>query len=153
MSPTTVFDALLDAIHKAALYHKDDVVPPAAILWTDEKREFERVLPRLRLAAPHVLTLGPYDLATRTGPAIWLRSSPGGQAARCLVAVRFDSDSLPARRQSTHLARHRRMPARTPSARRVAISGSLLVATERERLDRHRVPPVREGRVESPPRS
>jgi hypothetical protein len=75
---TTIFDALVESIHKAAVFNKDDVVPPAAVLWTDEKREFERLLPRLRVASPNLLTLGPYDPASRTGPAIWLRCALAG---------------------------------------------------------------------------
>jgi hypothetical protein len=70
----TVFDALLVSLPKAAEYHHDDTVPPAAILWTDEKREWERLVPRLRMVLPHFLVFGPCDRANRTGPAIWLRS-------------------------------------------------------------------------------
>ena len=73
IQPVTVLDALLSAMRDAAAYNRDDVVPPAAVLWTDERREFERLLPRLRLALPGLLTLGPFDPTTRTGPAIWLR--------------------------------------------------------------------------------
>jgi len=83
---TTVFDALVDSFQKAAVFNKDDVVPPAAILWTDEKREFERLLPRMRLALPNIMTLGPYDPTTRTGPAIWLR---------CALAGKVPAPSLP----------------------------------------------------------
>src|SRR5262249_7977251 len=75
----SVFDALIDAIPRAAAYNKDDAVPPAAVLWTDERREFDRLLPRLRLALPALLTLGPYDPTTRTRPAIWLRSVLAGK--------------------------------------------------------------------------
>jgi hypothetical protein len=89
--PTTVFDALLDAICQTAVYHKDDVVPPAAILWTDEKREFEKLLPRLRLILPHLLTLGPYDPSMRTGPAIWLRCALAGR----FPELSFASDVIP----------------------------------------------------------
>jgi hypothetical protein len=75
----TVFDCILGALKKAAAYNRDDVVPPAAILWPDEKREWERLLPRLRLAMPHLLTLGPYDPTARAGPAIWLRCALAGK--------------------------------------------------------------------------
>ena len=37
----TVLDALLAALQSVAAYNTDDVVPPAAILWPDEKREWE----------------------------------------------------------------------------------------------------------------
>ena len=36
--PVTVFDSLLGALQKAADYNRDDTVPPAAVLWPDEKR-------------------------------------------------------------------------------------------------------------------
>ncbi len=76
----TLLDALLASLHKAADYNRDDAVPPAAILWTDEKREWERLAPRLRSALPHFFVLGPYDGANRTGPAIWLRCVLAGKA-------------------------------------------------------------------------
>ena len=91
MPPTTVFDALVDSIRKAAVFNKDDVVPPAAILWTDEKGEFERLVPRLGLALPQMLTLGPYDPTTRTGPAIWLRCVMAGK----VPDLSFPPDAIP----------------------------------------------------------
>jgi len=87
----TVFEVLLVSIPKAADYNRDDVVQPAAILWPDEKREWERLLPRLRLTLPHLLTLGPYDAATRTGPAIWLRCVLAGK----LPELAFPPDAIP----------------------------------------------------------
>jgi hypothetical protein len=87
----TIFDALIASIGSAAVYNKDDVAPPAAILWTDEKREFERLLPRLRLALSHALTLGAYDPATRTGPAIWLRSVLAGK----VKVLSLPADTIP----------------------------------------------------------
>jgi hypothetical protein len=78
--PTSVFDALLASLQAAASFNRDDAVPPAAILWPDEKREWERLAPRLRLVLPQFLTFGPYDRASRSGPAIWLR---------CVLAGKF----------------------------------------------------------------
>jgi hypothetical protein len=69
----TVFDALLAALGKAGEYNRDDAVPPACVLWPDEKREWEPLAARLRAVLPHFFTLGGYDPAARTGPAIWLR--------------------------------------------------------------------------------
>ncbi|HUY33122.1 MAG TPA: BREX-1 system phosphatase PglZ type B [Pirellulales bacterium] len=68
-----MFDALLASLAKAADHNRDDAVGPAAVLWPDEKREWERLLPRIRVLLPHFLVLGPYDKPNRTGPAIWLR--------------------------------------------------------------------------------
>ncbi len=76
---STVFSSLLASLQKAAEYHHDDSVPPAAILWPDEKREWERLVPRLRMVLPHFLVFGPYDQANRTGPAIWLRCVLAGK--------------------------------------------------------------------------
>ncbi len=83
----SVFDAILSSLQAAADYHKDDVVQPAAILWTDEKREWERLVPRLRMVLPNFLVFGPYDKANRTGPAIWLR---------CVIAGRIPDTCIPA---------------------------------------------------------
>jgi hypothetical protein len=47
----TIFDGLLAALRSSAAYNRDDVVPPAVILWPDEKREWERLLPRLTVAS------------------------------------------------------------------------------------------------------
>lgn len=82
----SVFDALLASLQKAGEYHRDDVVPPTAILWPDEKREWERIVPRLRMVLPQFLVFGPYDKANRTGPAIWLR---------CVLAEKIPETNLP----------------------------------------------------------
>jgi hypothetical protein len=78
-TPGAVLDALLASLQKAADFNRDDVVPPAAILWPDEKQEWERLVPRLRTVVPHLLVFGPYDKANRTGPAIWLRCILAGK--------------------------------------------------------------------------
>jgi hypothetical protein len=77
--PESVLAALLASIQKAADYNRDDAVPPAAVLWPDEKREWERLVPRLRVLLSHFLVFGPYDLAKRSGPAIWLRCVLAGK--------------------------------------------------------------------------
>ena len=82
----TVFDSLLGAIEKTAEHNRDDTVPPAAILWPDEKREWERIVPRLRMVLPQFLVFGPYDQANRAGPAIWLR---------CVIAGKIPAISIP----------------------------------------------------------
>jgi len=83
---TTVFDAISASLKGAATYNRDDVVPPAVILWTDEKREWESLVPRLKMVLPQFLVLGPYNKANRTGPAIWLR---------CVLARRIPEVELP----------------------------------------------------------
>lgn len=85
-NPVTVFDSLLAAIQKAADYNRDDTVPPAALLWPDEKREWEKLVPRFRAVLPQFLTFGPYDAVHRSGPAIWMR---------CVLAGKIDGIILP----------------------------------------------------------
>ncbi len=87
----TLFDTLQASIKKAADYNRDDVARPAVILWPDEKREWERLLPRMLLALPQLLTFGIYDPATRSGPAIWLRSVLAGK----IPALSLPSDLVP----------------------------------------------------------
>ncbi len=72
-TPQTVFDALLDRLTGAAVYNPDDEVAPAAILWPDQQEQWLPLAPRLRQELPHFLTLGEYDPAAKTGPAIWLK--------------------------------------------------------------------------------
>ena len=54
---------------------------PAVVLWTDEKREWEALVPRFRQALPNFFIFGPYNAANRTGPAIWLRCVMSGKVA------------------------------------------------------------------------
>jgi hypothetical protein len=78
-SPNSVFDSITVAIQRAADYNRGETVPPACILWTDEKREWEALVPRLRQVLPSFLILGPYDPVNRSGPAIWLRCALAGK--------------------------------------------------------------------------
>jgi hypothetical protein len=71
--PSTTFDAICASLRRAAEFNHDDTVRPAAVLWPDEKREWERLVPRLRTSLPHFLVFGPYEKVARSGPAIWLR--------------------------------------------------------------------------------
>ena len=79
MKEETVLDAVLRSITNAAEYNSDDAVCPVAVLWPDEKKEWERIVPRLREAIPHFFVFGPYDKDNRSGPAIWLRCVLSGQ--------------------------------------------------------------------------
>ena len=71
-APATLGDALTVALQHASDYNQADASAPVVVLWTDAARQWETLLPRLRAKLP-ILTLGPYDPSTRTGPAIWLR--------------------------------------------------------------------------------
>ena len=80
-NPLTVFESLVAAIQKATEYNSNDTLPPGAVLWPDEKREWEKLAQRLRLVMPQFMTFGAYDSETRTGPAIWLRCVLSGKIA------------------------------------------------------------------------
>jgi hypothetical protein len=86
----TMLGRLLSALGQACAYNRNDQVPPALLLWTDAERQWEPLLPRLRGLLPHLLTLGPYDPATRTGPAIWLRC----MLARTLPGIDYWADDV-----------------------------------------------------------
>lgn len=89
--PTTLLDAIEQALAEAATYNERSRVAPAAILWTDAKKEWAPLLPQLRERFPHFLTLGAYDPNTRTGPAIWIKC----MLARTLDAANWDADTVP----------------------------------------------------------
>ena len=72
--PITLLEAVRGSLARAARYNPGDVVAPAAVLWTDADGQWRPVVERLRPLMPELLTLGEYDPATRTGPAIWLRT-------------------------------------------------------------------------------
>ena len=75
---TTPLDALVDALASAAAYNQATDAPPEAVLWCDEKQEFAPLMPALRSRLPYLLTFGPIDTSTRTGPAVWLRAVIAG---------------------------------------------------------------------------
>lgn len=68
-----MLDALIDAIKHAGRFHHDSEVGPIAILWPDGERQWEQIVPQLRVHLT-VYTLGDYDPDARTGPAIWIRA-------------------------------------------------------------------------------
>ena len=67
-----VVEAVADALSASGRYNRDDKVQPIAVLWPDPARTWEPVMDLMREVTP-VLTLGPYDVANQTGPAIWIR--------------------------------------------------------------------------------
>ena len=73
MSNKTIIEALRDSLLSAARYNPDDVVRPAAILWTDVDRQWQPVVSQLQVLMPELFILGEYLPEKKTGPAIWLR--------------------------------------------------------------------------------
>ncbi|MBI3964482.1 MAG: putative DNA binding domain-containing protein, partial [Chloroflexi bacterium] len=95
MKPTDTFlDVLVAALTKAGSYNQLDQVAPAAVLWPDERREWEPILPRLRERLP-VLTLGPYAPAERSGPVVWLRCALAEASSEDLPATPLPIVYLP----------------------------------------------------------
>ncbi|QBQ53365.1 BREX-1 system phosphatase PglZ type B [Nitrosococcus wardiae] len=88
---TTVIEALVRALESAAKYNPNDVVQPAAILWTDHDSQWQPIIPQLRRLMPQLLTLGEYAPEHRTGPAIWLRSV----VDRALENVEISQETTP----------------------------------------------------------
>lgn len=88
--PSTLLDALGEALSQAGQYNKDDQAAPAAILWPDKERQWAPLRPELRLRLP-LLTLGEYDAAERTGPAPYIRCMLG----RTLPDDRFPDNVVP----------------------------------------------------------
>lgn len=91
MQPQTVLDALIGALRDAAAFNRDDVAPPAAVLWTDKERQWEPLLPKLREVLPQLLTFGPYVPQQRSGPAIWIKC----MIARALPEAKWDKGAVP----------------------------------------------------------
>ena len=77
----TLFDRIADLLERAGRHASPDQEPPAVVLWPDPGREFEGIIPRIKGVLP-LVTLGPYDPETRTGPAIWIRCVLAGTAPR-----------------------------------------------------------------------
>ena len=79
---TTVLHAVAASLQRAGHYNRGSVVAPAAILWPDDSRQWERFVSLLRAIHPALLTLGAYSPEAKTGPAVWIR---------CLLAGELDA--------------------------------------------------------------
>ncbi len=85
-SPSTLLQALRESLAQAVRFDPGDVVAPAVVLWTDADGQWRPVVEQLRALMPQLLTLGDYDAATKTGPAIWLR---------CVIEPAVRADKFP----------------------------------------------------------
>ena len=81
----TFLDALADAIEAASAHNRQDQVPPVAVLWPDEDRQWEALLPLLKDRLP-LFVLGKYSPEQHIGPAYWLR---------CIIARTIPHPGLP----------------------------------------------------------
>lgn len=68
----TFLEAFVDTLEVARAYNSQDQASPAVVLWPDEGRQWEGLLPLLRDRIP-IFVLGRYAPNDRTGPAYWLR--------------------------------------------------------------------------------
>lgn len=68
----TVREVLEQLLRDQGRHNRNDMVAPAAILWTDKAMTWAPVIATLRTTLP-ILTLGDYQPDALTGPAIWLR--------------------------------------------------------------------------------
>ncbi|MEW6662459.1 MAG: BREX-1 system phosphatase PglZ type B [Bacillota bacterium] len=84
-TPETLLEALVSAL-RACDTAPDGMVRPAAILWTDPKRQWLPLKSILLQRLPELIVLGDYDPASRTGPAIWIR---------CVVERTLENPEIP----------------------------------------------------------
>ena len=63
-------------------------VSPAAILWTDEKREWERLVPRLRMVMPHFQPAASAKIESVKWTRLRCRVKVAGQSTGCKVDLR-----------------------------------------------------------------
>ena len=68
----TFLDSVAESVGSVAVYNRNDMVAPLAVLWPDGGCEWSDVVPGVRERIP-VLTVGTYDPEKLTGPAIWIR--------------------------------------------------------------------------------
>jgi len=71
-SGLSFLEAVVEGLRRAGNYNRNDQAAPVTVLWPDKERQWESLLPLLREKLP-ILTFGPYQPDTLTGPAYWLR--------------------------------------------------------------------------------
>ena len=60
---------------------------PVAVLWTDDRCDWDGVLPNLKSLIPELFSLGEYKPLERTGPGAWLRMVADGLSSMGLQRV------------------------------------------------------------------
>jgi hypothetical protein len=87
----TLISAVTDALAEAAAYNRGEMVPPAVVIWPDKEQQWQKLMPLLRHQMTHLLTLGAFDPATSTGPAVWIKCA----VAHRLEEPAFAPDAVP----------------------------------------------------------
>ena len=79
----TVCNALVTRLREQAKRFNPALeAAPVAILWTDEKREWECVLPKIMENLSELYVLGAYAPDQRSGPGVWLRMVADDKAGK-----------------------------------------------------------------------
>lgn len=91
MKHKTVLDELLRSIRNAGSHNKNVEEAPAVILWTDENRHWESLLPQLRERMPNLFSLGDWRPELRSGPPYWLKCV----IAHALREISWPDDEVP----------------------------------------------------------
>jgi len=72
--PKTVIQTLAERLREQSQrFNANLESAPVAVLWTDERRDWEGVMPQLKSALPELFSLGDYKPQERSGPGAWLR--------------------------------------------------------------------------------
>ena len=80
-----ILDSLIHSIRESADHNKNVEAKPHVILWSDEDRQWEGILPALMEKVPELYCLGEYAPENKKGPAIWLRCVIAGKIAEAAV--------------------------------------------------------------------
>ncbi|MGD9617800.1 MAG: hypothetical protein AB7H90_21830 [Alphaproteobacteria bacterium] len=115
----TSLDALAEALRECRKYASSAETPPEAILWCDPGEEFAPILPVLRTCLPNLLSFGPYEPTTRTGPALWLRAA----AARQVTGIAWPEEDEPAKTLYKGRARIEQTVGKLKRFKRIALRG------------------------------
>ncbi|MBO2628127.1 BREX-1 system phosphatase PglZ type B [Shewanella algae] len=81
-----VIDKLVEQLRGSAAFNPAVQEAPAAVLWTDETRQWQSAMPLIKETIPELIELGDYCPEHRTGPAIWIK---------CVIAGVLDDITLP----------------------------------------------------------
>jgi len=82
----TVYAALVARLREQAKRFNPSLeAAPVAILWTDEKREWEALIPKIKAEFPELHSLGSYLPQARSGPGVWLRMVADRQAGNVVA--------------------------------------------------------------------